>query len=179
MLKWNVANLLFQTPPRRFHWFAPNFAYSICGLSWQKVSKRILIFQTILKLLKDNFLYILLKTQSVAICNKIVAHSSLLAAFIVFEMSMFDFELDEGHVTSIGFGITRIVFCSSICWNGLNCLKVDGDMIATIHAVDLLSWRIYKLTIRLTTIISVLLMMSPRGVDLQQGHSASRVCPPQ
>ena len=34
--------------------------------SWQEVIKRILIFQTILKLLNNNFLYILLKTQSVA-----------------------------------------------------------------------------------------------------------------
>ena len=50
---WNVTNLLFPTPPRQFHWFAPNFANSICGLSWRKVIKRILVFQTILKLLKN------------------------------------------------------------------------------------------------------------------------------
>ena len=43
----NVANLLFRTSPR-------------------KLVKRILIFQTILKLLNNNLLYILLKTQSVA-----------------------------------------------------------------------------------------------------------------
>ena len=60
------ANLLFQTPPRQFHRFPWNFAHSICELSWQKVIKRMLIFQTILKLLNNNFLYILLKTQSVA-----------------------------------------------------------------------------------------------------------------
>ena len=47
---WNVANLLFRTPPRRFHRFAPNF----CRPSWQKVIKRTLTFQTILKLLNDN-----------------------------------------------------------------------------------------------------------------------------
>ena len=62
----NIANLLFWTPPRRFHPFALNFAHSICGLSWQKVIKIILIFQTILKLLNNNFLSTLLKTQSVA-----------------------------------------------------------------------------------------------------------------
>ena len=56
----NVANLLFRTTPRRFYWFAPNFAHSICGLYWQRVIKIILIFQTILKLLNNNFLYILL-----------------------------------------------------------------------------------------------------------------------
>ena len=61
----NVANLLFRTPPRWFHRFAWNFAHSICGLSWQKVTKRILIFQTILKLVNNNFLYILLKTRRV------------------------------------------------------------------------------------------------------------------
>ena len=33
---------------------------------WKKVIKRILIFQAIIKLLNNNFLYILLKTQSVA-----------------------------------------------------------------------------------------------------------------
>ena len=42
-----------------------NFAHSIYGLAWQKVITRILIFQTILKLL-NNFQSILLKTQSVA-----------------------------------------------------------------------------------------------------------------
>ena len=46
--------------------FPESFAHSICGLSWQKVIKRMLIFQIILKLLDKNFLYILLKTQSVA-----------------------------------------------------------------------------------------------------------------
>ena len=46
--------------------FPLNIAHSICGLSWQKVIKTILIFHTILKLLNNNFLYILLETQSVA-----------------------------------------------------------------------------------------------------------------
>ena len=54
---------LFRTNPRPFHQFPRHFALSIYGLSWQKVIKRILIFQTILKLLNNNFLYILLKTQ--------------------------------------------------------------------------------------------------------------------
>ena len=61
-----VADLLFQTPPRRFHRFPWNFAHRICGPSWQKAVKRILIFETILKLLNNNFQYILLKAQSVA-----------------------------------------------------------------------------------------------------------------
>ena len=86
-----ISNLHFRTPPRLFHRFAPNFAHSICGLSWQKVIKRILIFQTILKLLNNNFLYILLKTRSVGylhiglsewhVCTA-RARSSLLAALI-------------------------------------------------------------------------------------------------
>ena len=63
---WNVANLLFQTPPRRFHRFPRNFVHSICGLSWQKGIKTILIFETILNLINNNFLSILLKTRSVA-----------------------------------------------------------------------------------------------------------------
>ena len=62
----NVANLLFWTPPRQFHQFPRSFAHSICGLSWQKFITRILIFQTILKLLNKNFLYIWLKTRSIA-----------------------------------------------------------------------------------------------------------------
>ena len=62
----NVTNLLFQTPPRRFHWFARNFAHSICGPSWQKVITRTLIFQTILKLLNNNFLQISFQAGSVA-----------------------------------------------------------------------------------------------------------------
>ena len=63
---WNVANLLFRTPAKQFHWFTPNFPHTICGPSWQKVIKRILILQTVLKLLNNHLLYILLKTQSVA-----------------------------------------------------------------------------------------------------------------
>ena len=62
----NVANLLFRTPPRQFHQFAQNFAHSICGPFWQKVIKRILICQRILKLLNNNFLWIRVKTGSVA-----------------------------------------------------------------------------------------------------------------
>ena len=31
----NVANLLLQSPPMRFHQSAPNFAHTICGLSLQ------------------------------------------------------------------------------------------------------------------------------------------------
>ena len=31
-----MKNLLFRTPPRRFDRFAPNFACSMCGPSWQK-----------------------------------------------------------------------------------------------------------------------------------------------
>ena len=37
---WTMKNLLFQTPPRLFDRFAPNFACSICGPSWQKIYQK-------------------------------------------------------------------------------------------------------------------------------------------
>ena len=46
--------------------FPRNFAHSICGLSWQKVIERILMVQSILKLLNDNFWQISFQTGSVA-----------------------------------------------------------------------------------------------------------------
>ena len=61
-----VTDLLFWTPPRRFHRFPRNFAHSICGLSWHKFIKIMLIIQTILTLLDNNFLYILLKTKRIS-----------------------------------------------------------------------------------------------------------------
>lgn len=58
---------------------------------------------------------------------RVTSHSRIeLLLLIVSEMSIFDFELDEVTVIAIRFGIMRIVFCSSIYWNWLNCLKVDG-----------------------------------------------------
>ena len=62
----NVENTSFQTPPIWFHRFARNLAYSICGSSWQKVIKRILIGQTMLNLFNNNFLQIWFKPGSVA-----------------------------------------------------------------------------------------------------------------
>ena len=63
----NVENLLVRTPPRRFHRFTRNLAIlTITGPSWQKVFKRLLIGQMILKLLNNNFLQIWFKTGSVA-----------------------------------------------------------------------------------------------------------------
>ena len=44
-----MKNILFQTPPRQFEWFAPNFAWSICGPYWQKAIKRILIVHKIVR----------------------------------------------------------------------------------------------------------------------------------
>ena len=37
----NLMYILFQTPTRHFDQFAPNFAWSICGPSWQKVYEKI------------------------------------------------------------------------------------------------------------------------------------------
>ena len=62
----NVKNLLFWTPLWWFHQFARNLTHSIYRPSWQKVIKRLLIGQLILKLLNNNFLQIWLKTESVA-----------------------------------------------------------------------------------------------------------------
>ena len=61
----NVANLLFPTPPRQFHWFAQNFANIICGLSWQKKLLKEFWYSRQYSSYEMNFLYILLKTQSV------------------------------------------------------------------------------------------------------------------
>ena len=55
----------FSNSSYTIHRFAQNFAHSICAPSWQKLVKRILIFQTILKLLNNNFLQILFQTESV------------------------------------------------------------------------------------------------------------------
>ena len=63
----NVAKLLFQTPPRQFLRFVPNFAQSICGPSWQKAIKRILIFPTVLNLWNKNFLYIVAQNRKCCI----------------------------------------------------------------------------------------------------------------
>ena len=38
-----MTNILFQTPPKQLDRFAPQLAWTICGPSWQKVIKRILI----------------------------------------------------------------------------------------------------------------------------------------
>ena len=64
-----VTNLLFRTPLRQFHRLAPNFGHTICGPSWQKVGKRILIFQTTLKLLNNNFLQISSRQETLHISS--------------------------------------------------------------------------------------------------------------
>ena len=94
-----------------------------------------------------------------------------LLLLIVFEISMFDYEVDEVSVNGIGFGVMWIVFGTPICWNRLICFKVDSDMIATIHTDDMLSWRICKSD--QINDIDVPLTMSMRWADLRRGNSAN------
>ena len=62
----NVTNLFFQTLPRQFHGYAPNFAHSIFGLSLTEWRERKSWFNTIPKLGINNFLTKIAKIVSVA-----------------------------------------------------------------------------------------------------------------
>ena len=70
---WQRKKLLFQTPPRWFDRFAPNFAWSMCGPSWQKVIKRILIVHKMPEMSNNSFLHIVLKTNNLAYLYKILS----------------------------------------------------------------------------------------------------------
>ena len=67
----NVTNLLFQTPPRRFHRFARNFAHSICGPSSPKVLKKEVLDISKLVCPTDMKLRLLLPHETPRHCAKV------------------------------------------------------------------------------------------------------------
>ena len=68
-----MKKLLFQTPPWRFDWFAPNFACSMCERPWQKVINRIALVHKMAKIWNNNFLHIVAKTDSLAYLYEILS----------------------------------------------------------------------------------------------------------